>query len=356
MSAGTTVTTPNMAEIRKALEDLFPRSAFIYWTDMLLSAAVGWGALASAATRPDGFDLVTALLVVVAAVAFLRAALFIHEISHFRRGVLPGFTVVWNLIVGVPMLLPSFMYVGTHTDHHKRHLYGTIGDPEYLPLASMGRGAVVLFLLEMPLVPLLLLVRYGILSPLSWVIPPLRKPVVERLSALVVNPAYRREAPKGRARLGWITMEVLLCASIWTTAWLIIQGVWPARVLYVWYATATVVALINQFRTLTAHHYENDGRELSVMEQLLDSVNVEGRPLITEMVYPVGLRFHGLHHWLADMPYHSLPAAHRRLLEFLPPDHPYRDINFRHSWPVVARLWRRAMGHHGYPPAWRRPS
>ncbi len=343
-----------MAEIRKALEDLFPRSALIYWSDMLFSAAVGWGALVAAMMRPAGIDAWTLVFVLVAAVAFLRAALFIHEISHFRRGVLPGFTFVWNLVVGVPMLLPSFMYVGTHTDHHKRHLYGTIGDPEYVPLASMGRRAVVLFLLEMPLVPFLLLVRYGILSPLSWLIPPLRKVVVERLSALVVNPAYRREAPRGRARLGWVAMELVLCAAIWSTVWLIVQGVWPARVLYVWYATATVVALINQFRTLTAHHYENDGRELTVMEQLLDSVNVEGRPVVTELVYPVGLRYHGLHHWLADMPYHSLPAAHRRLLKFLPPDHPYREINFRRSWPVVARLWRRAMGHHGYPPAWRR--
>ena len=36
-----------------------------------------------------------------------------------------------------PLLIPSFMYEGVHNQHHAKTYYGTIDDPEYLPLALM---------------------------------------------------------------------------------------------------------------------------------------------------------------------------------------------------------------------------
>ena len=40
-------------------------------------------------------------------------------------------------LLGVPLLVPSFLYEGVHNQHHAKLYYGTIDDPEYLPLALM---------------------------------------------------------------------------------------------------------------------------------------------------------------------------------------------------------------------------
>ena len=342
-----------LATLRSEMEELFEHRTGLYWFDMLASSGVGWACL-SLAVRLEGWTPWHALLIVTAALAFLRAVLFIHEISHFRRGVLPGFTAVWNLIVGIPMMLPSFMYVGTHSDHHRRHLYGTIGDPEYLPLAHMSRGRVVRFVAEMPLVPILLLVRWGVLTPLSWLIPPLRRFVVGKLSALVINPDYTREPHRGQQAFWWIVMEVLLLSWVWSAFWMMSEGILPWKALAVWYLTATVTATVNQVRTLVAHHYENDGGEIDTTEQLVDSINLCGLPILTPLMFPVGLRYHALHHWLADMPYHSLGEAHRRILARVPEDAPYRKTVYTSMKPVVSRLWRTAAKADGKPAHWKK--
>ena len=62
---------------------------------------------------------------------------FIHELTHIKKGAVKGFRFTWNLIVGVPLLVPSFMYEGVHNQHHAKTYYGTVDDPEYLPLALM---------------------------------------------------------------------------------------------------------------------------------------------------------------------------------------------------------------------------
>jgi fatty acid desaturase len=330
----------NLAEIRRLVAEFSKHRPIVYWTDLSVSAAVGWTALVIG-VRTDSI-IVTVAAILIGAVAFLRAVLFIHEISHFRRGVMPGFTTVWNLLVGIPMALPSFMYVGTHTDHHKRHLYGTAKDPEYLPLARMGRGRIVRFVAEMFLVPILLVLRYLLLSPISWILPPFRKPVVERMSALVINPTYVRTDAETRDPRKWFILELAIFA--WLAAWtyLIVRGFVSARVAWVWYATTATTAVINQIRTLAAHHYANAGDELTVAEQLLDSVNVRGWPIVTEFVFPVGLKYHALHHLIPDMPYHGLAPAHRKLMAGLPEGAIYRGTEAPGLFSVMAALWRRA--------------
>src|SRR3546814_12815545 len=79
--------------------------------------------------------------------ALYRAASFIHELTHIRKGALPGFRFGWNLIVGIPLMIPSFMYEEVHTQHHARTRYGTASDPEYLPLALMKPWSLPLFIL-----------------------------------------------------------------------------------------------------------------------------------------------------------------------------------------------------------------
>ncbi len=79
-------------------------------------------------------------------------------------------------------------------------------------------------------------------------------------------------------------------------------------------AIFSLVAVVNQLRTLVAHLWENDGDAMTVTGQFLDSVNVPPPGLIAEVWAPVGLRYHALHHLPPSMPYHSYAEAHRRLV------------------------------------------
>ena len=86
---------------------------------------------------------------------------------------------------------------------------------------------------------------------------------------------------------------------------------------------------------------------MTFVEQIEDSNTVPGHPLLTELLFPLGLRYHCLHHLLPSLPYHSLGTAHRRLMAQLPEDSPYRGT-IRGSFLEAAReVWRGARGEQG---------
>ena len=327
------------AMLRAASEmtrDLVNPSARIYWTDFLVSAFLGYAGVVGAILAPSIPWMLGAALVAVA--ALYRAGSFIHELTHIRKNALPGFRFVWNALIGVPMLIPSFLYEGIHSLHHNRTKYGTVEDPEYLPLALMKPWTVPLFVVVAAFAPIALLFRFAVLTPLSFLIPPLRKLVMERYSGLIINPLFRRRPPEGEFRRQWAWQEG--GAWAWSTL-LIAAGVlgWiPLRALLIFGAIASTTLVFNQIRTLVAHLWENDGGELTVTAQFLDSVNVPPPGLLPEIWAPVGLRYHALHHLLPGVPYHALAEAHRRLKDALPADSQYHGANYDGLPGLVSRL------------------
>jgi fatty acid desaturase len=280
----------------------------------------------------------------VAVVALLRAAVFIHELAHLKRGALPGFETTWHLLVGLPLLLPSLMYVGSHSDHHRQTTFGTTADPEYAPIARWDYRRIAWFIVSVLAIPFLLLLRWGVLGPLSCFIPSLRRLLIERASTLVINPDYHRPLPQGRQALRWRLQETAVAIVCWLVVIGGLTGAIPAHWLLHWYIVASGVLLLNQVRTLAAHRYENDGTPLDLTTQLLDSVTLSGRPIPTVFAAPLGLRYHALHHLLPSVPYHSLGTLHRQLLAELPLDAPYRRTQCRGIFTAVCDLVRKTPG------------
>jgi len=293
----------------------------LYWLDLGISAALGWGAflVAGASGAPLAW-----LAGAVAVLALYRAVLFIHEIAHLPPRAVPGFTPAWDLLVGVPLGVPSLMYAGSHADHHRVGTYGTPEDPEYLPLAHWHPLRIAAASLVVLAVPALLLLRWGVLGPLSRAIPPLRPVVVERASTLAINGAYRRRAPRGRERRRWAWEEAGAAAAVWAGTVALASGWLEPRWLALWYAVGAGILVLNHLRTLAAHRYANAGEPMDREGELVDSVNLTGTRGGAILAAPLGLRFHALHHLAPMLPYHSLGPLHRALLRELAPEAPYR--------------------------------
>src|SRR5665213_416538 len=255
--------------IRAIPIEWFKASPVTYWADLLSSATIGWGAFVFAARAAGGWS--RALLLTVSTLALYRAVLFIHEITHRARRDVPAFTLVWNALVGVPLLVPSFMYEGVHTDHHRQRSYGTGADPEYIPFGRRSPILLVTYVLGSMLAPLAFAVRFALLAPLGWAIPPLGRFITSHGSALVINHHYVRRAPIGVAGRAQEAATFVLC---WTAAALWRNGMLPVPALLCYAVVGAAVSGVNAARTLAAHRYDNETDELSMDEQLLDSCTI----------------------------------------------------------------------------------
>lgn len=331
-----------LREAHNLVRDLMTPNPWIYWTDFLFHNALGWAAFVTALSTPlfSAWQIVAAI---VAILAFYRAAIFIHELAHLKKGTFRLFRLIWNVTCGIPLLVPSFTYDGVHNDHHKRDVYGTSKDGEYIPFATLKPRAMIGYVLLSFLLPFFFIVRFLLLTPLSYLIPPLRKFVWERASSLTIDMTYQRAENAIRNDKHWRLQEFAAFVFVTTAIICIALGILTYKALILWYAIAMFIFLINSLRTLSAHAYRNPGdHEMEFVEQYLDSINVPGNLFITGLWAPVGLRYHATHHLFMSLPYHNLGKAQRRLVAGLSDNTLYLTTVRTSMWDALRRIWKEA--------------
>lgn len=355
----------SLSEARTIVGGYFRPNPWIYWTDFLASWSLGMLCFALA-SRPrllasnafwhspemaaaDGWHW-PAMIAMFLASSFLyyRCSLFIHELVHIRADEFKVFRFVWNMLCGIPFLIPSFVYY-THLDHHRRKHYGTHDDGEYVPLSNMPARSIAIYFSQIFIIPILVIFRWGVLTPMTWFSPRLRHWVYRHASSMIMDPKYIRPLPTKKAlriiRIQEVFCFLFICAIV--ARMTINYGLLFNEPLSPWmlvqmYLTGVFIVGLNALRTLGAHRWTSHGDEMNFVEQMLDSVNYPHHPLTGGLWAPIGLRFHALHHIFPTMPYHALAKAHRRLMAELPADSPYRKTEARSLTAEIVALWRRA--------------
>jgi fatty acid desaturase len=335
------VRAPSLAqEARRLTDDLVRPSPAVYWTDLSISAAVVFGGLALAIMGEGALRWIGAAAAVP---ALYRALSFIHELTHLRDDEVPGFRIAWNALIGVPFLVPSFLYEGVHNVHHLPRCYGTADDPEYLPLARGRRRALLGFVAVAALAPVGSMLRFAVLAPLSLIAPGFRETVVARFSAMVINPAFQRKDVAFARTAAWRAQEAACWLWSWTLIGLATSGGIALRAVLTGAAILSATTVLNQLRTLVAHAWDGDGEPMTLEAQVMDSVNVPPPGWLPLVWAPVGLRYHALHHLAPRVPYHNLAEAHRRLAMELAPGSAYHAAQYGGMGPALRQLFERCV-------------
>jgi fatty acid desaturase len=341
----------SLAQARNIVRDLFTPNARIYWTDFLVTILTGhicYGLvrkLPLLLNRDEPWVLACqGLAFVVGCLLYYRASLFIHELVHLPQNEFQAFRFAWNLLCGVPFLIPSFVYY-THIDHHRRKHFGTKHDGEYMPLGLYGCWYIAGYLALSLVLPIATIFRFAILTPLTWLHSGIRNWVHRHWSSMVMDPRYLRPLPTPKI-LRVIRVQEVACLLMCLGAILVpifILKESPLPLILQGYCTGVFIVTLNAIRTMGAHRWWHEDEELNFVDQMLDSVTVAERPWISGIWGPIGTRYHSLHHLFPSMPYHHMPEAHRRLMAQLPADSPYRQTVEPSLTAALRDLFRRSQ-------------
>lgn len=323
-------------QARDLVDDLFVPNERLYWLDFTVSVTAAY-VFSSIYLALPLTAVASWVCFAVSVVLIYRASMFIHEIVHMPRDSMKGFRLYWNIVAGIPMMIPAFTY-NSHLHHHSIRHYGTEKDGEYLPFAHGTILGVLAFLAQVFFQPILVFLRYLIGTPLSFLHPKLRRWFYRHATSLVINFKYEKELNERTFSRENTILEIATSFRAWVMILLVVfgvmQGIRLPKILLLAMATLT----LNHLRTLAAHRYRSDGTKISHLEQFLDSTNITGSWL-TELLCPCGLRYHALHHLFPGIPYHNLGTAHRRLVAKLPASSLYHKTVYPNSFAVIRELW-----------------
>ena len=332
----------SLGQARGIVKDLFTPNPTIYWADFLLSLAGGGICFVLNRRVFAPLSLPGIIAFVVCGLCYYRAVLFIHELVHMRDKSFRNFSIAWNLMCGIPFLMPTFLYY-THVDHHRRKNFGTHDDGEYLPLGTQSPLHIVVYMCQALVLPVIAVVRFLVLTPLS-----LDQPRVARIGATPrfvdgdgpqLHPAPADAQDDACVpRAGGAVLRLVRGRGRGADRRARADRLLDHRLTF-WRSLSSHSTLCARWGPTAIR---TRASEMTFVDQLLDSINYPKWPLVSGLWAPVGLRFHALHHLFPSMPYHNLATAHARLMAELPADSPYRLTESSSLLATIADLWRRS--------------
>ena len=328
---------------RDICRDLFSVRPSVYWIDFIASLIAAYTLVSIYLAFPVT-SVSTWLCFFAGGILIYRAAMFVHELAHLPAHEMKFFRRFWNISAGVPLMVPSFTYE-SHLHHHSSRHYGTEQDGEYLPLASGTIGGVLAFLAQVFFQPILVAIRYGILTPISFCHAGLRKWTLQNATSLVINFRYEDHKRPEKQSAEDTFWELFTTFRAWLMFALVFAGAMPFERLPKIFLLAVFILTVNHLRTLAAHRYTSDGSAISHVDQFLDSTNVTGN-WMTELFCPLGLRYHALHHLFPKIPYYHLGEAHRRLVAQLPEDSLYHENVYPNMRSAIGELMEAVRSGH----------
>lgn len=306
----------------------------IFWSDFFASATAGYGLIYWVSILPV-FSLPQLGIAFLAAICIFRACLFMHEAVHSGKSI-PGFATAYNLYFGFLNKVPLYIY-SPHRHHHAHEFYGTLQDPEY-ELLKRDVPNLLIPLVVMTLAPVLMVIRFGILP---WFLPFIgtrgRQAVYQYASTFALNRHYKRPLPDAAERREWYFQDAGCALYQAAFVALCMTGVLSWNLAWAWYGVAVITLLMNHYRVMASHTYWSGFSPTTRKQQILDSLTVTGSPWLG-WLFPLGLRYHALHHLMPHVPYHHMARLHRELLVRLPADHPYHATIAKGYWGAYRRL------------------
>ncbi len=326
-------------EIKELLADYKDPIAWIYWTDYLVFVALGFSTLIYSVLLTNPWLSMLSLL--ISLLSFYRALGFIHETVHQKnRRFMKRFVPVWNIFSGSLFFVITFYYQ-CHLHHHSRLHYGTPSDPQYANFIERKPPVLFFLVVQSVLAPVFFAVRALIIAPLSLLVPSTRPFVLRYLSSFA-QPGYEaRYSRKDERQIArYEIAHLLIWAGIFLAFYL---GYIDHRLVLHWLFLLFGVFALNSFRILGEHKYDygNMDQRRSPQEVFFDSYNYT--PLISELLYTTGLRYHALHHLVASIPYHNLPKAHRAIVDKMGSGSAYASVSSTSHLKNVYALLRRTQ-------------
>ncbi|HEY4164807.1 MAG TPA: hypothetical protein VGM59_17195 [Dongiaceae bacterium] len=353
------VRRPASGEVRTPgvmLQDLMEYRPWIYFADFTASIAIGYFACWEYFTVKD-YSPAQFFWFLVAGLALFRAGVFVNEIARMPEGRMVAFKTYWNLICGIPLLMPSFKYelVRPNARMSAEQAAASESDNE-IPL-GLRPERLTGHLLRIFAAPVLGAARFLLIGPLLilhprirgwlWARLPANFPIPHQSGELMPTAGRRRNAAEICCFLvvlavvfayaddivPWSTFAELYALCVFAVALRCIQNLFEARLLLsngqgakaAAGDSSSVIMLPGVENSILSNSAAMAGVNEDGLEPALGrSVTVAGPPVIDALLLPVGSRYRGLREALPSVPYHNLGAAHRRLMAELPADSTYR--------------------------------
>ncbi len=309
-----------------------------YILDILISGAIGWGALYFAAFKSNSI-LLSSILSIISILALYRLSVFTHELVHIRYQEFPTLHILWNAIAGIPLLIPHFMYHRIHTIHHNIHEYNGENDGEYFEFYGK-KSTIVSYFIKNLFLPIALPFRYLIGSPLSLISKKIRYFVRTHTSSMAIQLDYvRKELPNEKEMKYWNIEETITFMYILSILIIFTQHILQIYLTFVIIVSA--ILTLNTIRFLCATHwYKKNGKEMTFPEHIKDSIVIDNNSFLNTLIIPVGQKYHGLHHITPSVPGLNLKKFHKHLKKELDKENIYFSICYPSATYVIKKIWR----------------